>query len=238
MSMLSTAIFWGVLARLLTWKGIVLLSIPLLIIFWATWGDQEEQIKSKGVMSIAIDSETKLPIIDISVNNPIGDQSFHAAVYDKDFLIKGVQTTIVVTQKNPEKNARNRDDFEIYFYSDILNTNCLSNLKNAIQDITAEGASVEDLVVKTCGKSVFPHKFHIPSKQIANYETIKNICSGEQPCGSCLIISGEESMKGNCELEKAIFHDFSRSIKSGNSEQIILDVRPIKKLSYMSYVPR
>ncbi len=238
MSFLTTAVVSGVLSRLLSWKVIVLLYLPLIILFWIVSGDQEKQIQSKGTMKVTIDQETKLPIIDISTNNPLGDQSFHAAVFDKDFLIKGVETTVIVTKKNLEKNARNRDDYEVYFYSDILNSNCLPELKKSVDKLLSEEIPIQDLVMKVCGKAVYPYQVNKPSNQIVRNESIDNFCSSSQPCASCVIIAGEDAAKGSCEPVNNVFHDWSRYIKNGDHEQLIFDVRPAKKLGYMSYVPR
>jgi hypothetical protein len=236
MSLSSNPLFLGYIGRFFSWKIIVIVYIPLLAILWFSVGEQSKKMESQGIMNVSVDPESKLPLIDLSVDNPLKVQSFHAAVLEKEFTIKGVQTTVALTQLNPTKTLQNKEDYEILFYSDILNVQCLTKLQEVIGRAPNEGVKIDDLVQSACGKPVFPLTSSKPISQVANLDDIQNFCK-EEPCGPCLVVQGQQSINGQCEVQKTSFLDKSRYIKTGDTERFDFSYKPLKKLSYMKYAP-
>lgn len=211
------------------------------ITIWAIYVGSEDKdafMKAKGISDVSVDTESKLPIVDLRKQNLLGEQSFHAAIQDKEFLVQGVETTIFLTQKNPEKTLANKEDYVLVSYSDILNIDCLKELKKKIDASDAGIINLKELVVSTCGSKVYPISGSTSAKKIYDSSDISDLCSGAYSCAPCVITSSSEVDVNQCKENKITFIDKSQVMETQGKKWVAINYQPAQKLPYMKYPPR
>ena len=223
--------------KMLMWIAGVIAAIGI----WAMWtgeSENKELLESKGVMNVEIDPQTKLPMVDLVKGNTLRDQSFHAAIIDKEFLVKGVEISVAITKENKEKNITNKEDFYTLIYSDIVNPECLTKLQSALDDSDIGSLDIKEFVVSICGNIVKPLTDSKPAKEVANVESIQDLCKSVVPCAPCLIVKSGQVPVGQCESKSISFRDKSSVLSNSSGKWVNVEFKPTKKLSYMKYDPQ
>jgi hypothetical protein len=222
--------------KMLTW----IVGIIAAIVMWSIFvdeGEKDDLMKSKGLAEVAIDRETKLPILDLSNSNQLGQQSFHAAIQGKEFLVSGVETTILFSKTNP-KTIFPKEDYLVVHYSDILSKTCLDDLAKKMSQSKLETLDVEEIVKSTCGENVYSIDSKIPANNIQTQDDVKKLCSSEINCASCLVMSGIDKPIGQCDVKKYLFNDDSKALTNSGSMWISIGYQPVNQLSFMRYPPQ
>lgn len=222
--------------KMLTW----IVGIIAAIVMWSIFideGEKDDLMQSKGLAEVVIDRETKLPILDLSKANQFGQQSFHAAIQGKEFLVRGVETTILFSKTNPKKIFP-KEDYLVVHYSDILSKSCLDDLAKKMSEVKPETLDIEEIVKSTCGENAYSIDSEIPANNIKTQDDIRKLCSSEIKCASCLIISGLDKPIGECDEKKHLFMDDSKAITNSGHMWITLGFQPVNQLSFMRYPPQ
>lgn len=223
-----------------------ILIILLIIGIWVLVLDKSEDadyVETIPKMSLQKDPKTDLLIYDTKKDKDFGSDSFHAAVINNNFLVRGVPTTIVLHRPNTNPTIASKGANSILLYSDILNPACLDKLSAAIQfnDFGEFDAYTDNKVFEFikpyCGEGIFKSYSGTSSDQIPEIENLTDVCSEYGPCAPCVIILGFEKT-GLCNADDFKFKDetfISKTPGLADSRRFLKKITPVTNLGYLKF---
>lgn len=215
--------------KMLMW----IVGILAVIVIWAGFSGNEEDEKfldQQSKMSLVIDPQRKLPIIDLDIDNPIRKKEFHTAVLGKEFLVKGTEVTLVSVKKNPRGRSTDIYEFDYLLSSAVVNSKCVEKIQAALN--SGEYAQKPLDLSAECQSYDSPFSSSFSTNEPLSESSLKKACSEGARCSSCTFIMDSGTPLGQCVPKDILYVDESSVITTQSKKSINVQYRVKDKLAY------
>lgn len=213
--------------------GIVaVVTVIMLLAVWGGMGEDEEFLEQQPKMALTTHPERKLPIVDLDSNGPLGKKEFHTAVLGKQFLVKGVELTLVKGEENKRRMSYDPQAYKYNFYSAVVSSDCVGKIQAMLGQDSGGQNSLSEIVRMECPGSQGKFAASYGSDDPLTEDSLKKVCAEGSRCAPCIIIANTTTRLGECTAREITFIDESNVITTQGQKSINVQYRLSDKLSY------
>lgn len=210
-----------------------LIAILAGIVIWAIFVGNEEDdkfLQTQAKAELNIHAGKNLAYVDLDKDDLIGKQEFHIAVLGKQFIVKGLELTLVRGIENTRRTSFDNKPYKYFLSSAVVNPTCLEKIKASLPSQSKE--SLSEILRKECSQSLSPFHSEFPSDEPLTEDAIRKACKEGAKCSNCIFIVNEDRSFGQCNPREIVYFDQSNVMTTQGKKSVNIQYRDFDKLAY------